>query len=124
MFEAVLCSIDVPPYNEKLRAKFSEFTPIFKNIEVGCEHLGPLIYEYCLEIDLLKQLRRTQNILPSTPLLKWYLEKGLKLIEISHVIQFVQEKCFASYPESLLQKKFLMRAMPGTKTRVKASLAT
>ena len=108
LFGAVLCSIEVPPDDEELRDKFSEFTPIFKNIEVGREHLGPFMYDYCLQNDLLRQPRRTlvgsykgDNILLSTPLLQWYLEKGLKLKEITLVIQFVPEKCFASFADKV-----------------------
>ena len=66
------------------------------------------MYDYCTEHDLLKQPRRTlvgsyrgDNILLATPLLKWYLEKKLKVIDILLVIQFVPEKCFKPFAENV-----------------------
>ena len=98
LFGLVECSIKVP---ESLKEKFIEMTPIFKNIEVGREHIS----------DYMKNIAETQGFLPrprrcligsyfgdkillATPLLKWYLEQGLVVTEIFQAIEFKPKKCF------------------------------
>ena len=109
LFGAVLCSIEVPDKlmadgETKMRDYFSEMTPIFKNDKVGRENLEPFMLKYCQDNNVLRQPRRTligsyygKDILLSTPLLKWYLEKGLELTDVKIVIQFTPEKCFENF---------------------------
>ena len=97
-FGLVECSIRVPDY---LREKFSEMTPIFKNIEVGREHISETMRQLAEERGYLPKPRRCligsyfgEKILLATPLLRWYLEQGLEVTEIFSAMEFKPRKCF------------------------------
>ena len=52
LFGLVQCDIEVPAH---LKSYFSEMTPIFKNVEVGREHISSHMREYCVDNKLLAQ---------------------------------------------------------------------
>ena len=91
-FGVLDCSIEVP---EHLREKFSEFPPIFKHCDVSLEDIGPHMKDFAHEYNLLKKPRR--KLISSfylqrgpliTPLLQFYLEKGLVLNQVYWFIQY------------------------------------
>ena len=97
-FGLVECSIKVPDH---LKEKFIEMTPIFKNIEVGREHISEYMKNLAETQGYLPRPRRCligsyfgEKILLATPLLKWYVEQGLEVTEIFQAIEFKPKKCF------------------------------
>ena len=101
LFGAVEVDIHVPDH---LKAKFSEMTPIFKNVEVSVENIGTFMNSYLEEsgktFSPTKYLIGSmfgQKILLITPLLLWYLEHGLEVTKIHQIIQFRPIKCFEKF---------------------------
>ena len=109
LFGLVRCDISVP---ESLRAHFSEMPPIFKNIEVSREDIGSFMGKYADERKLLGQPRRTligsfigKNIFLATPLLHWYLEHGLVVDKIYEVVEYVPERCFQGFADTVSENR-------------------
>ena len=82
--------------NETLdfKEKFSEMTPIFKNAEIKFEDIGEYMQNYHNENDIPfnkgKKLIGSyfgKEILLYTPLLKWYLQQGLKITKFHCAIK-------------------------------------
>ncbi len=101
LFGMVECDVHVP---EALREVFAEMPPIFKNTEVGLEDVSDSMREYAVENQLLKQSRRTligsfigDKILLITPLLKWYVDHGLKVTKIHQTLEFLPKACFKAF---------------------------
>ncbi|BFZ06709.1 hypothetical protein BsWGS_09748 [Bradybaena similaris] len=101
LFGLVECDIHVPDEHKK---RFSEMTPIFKNIEVSREDIGDYMQEYAEKNKLLSSPRRTligsysgKQILLATPLLKWYLDNDLEVTKIYQVIEYKPETCFEQF---------------------------
>ena len=85
------CDICVP---EELREHFAEMQPVFKNIHLMREDLGPFIPRYADEHNIMTTPQRLlvgsyrgDNILLATPLLQWYLDHCL---EVKHVYQVIE----------------------------------
>ena len=83
LFGCVECDIHVP---ERLRDKFSEMCPVFKNTDISRDDIGEFMKTYAEENDIMTRPRRSligsmvgEKILLATPLLKWYLEHGLEV---------------------------------------------
>ena len=77
-FGAVEVDIDTPPH---LRDKFSEMTPIFKNVEIKRSQVGEHMQAFAEQHNIMSTARRTligsykgDKILLGTPLLKFYLD--------------------------------------------------
>ena len=105
LFGLVRCDISVP---ESLRAHFSEMPPIFKNTEVSREDIESFMGKYADERKLLGQSRRTligsfigKNIFLATPLLRWYLEHGLVVAKIYEVVEYVPERWFQEFADTV-----------------------
>ena len=81
LFGYVQCDFEVP---ENLREVFANFPPIFRNIIVGTDDIGPIMKEYAEKERILTQPKRmliSSYFLESgtiiTPLLRFYLNLGL-----------------------------------------------
>ena len=105
LFGVVECDICVPNH---LKDKFQEMCPIFKNIEISRDDIGPFMKEYAEEHDIMSQPRRSligsfkgDKILLATPLLKWYLEQGLEVSRIYQVVEYTPRSCFKSFGEAV-----------------------
>ena len=68
--------------------------------------------KYADERKLLGQSRRTligrfigKNIFLATPLLRWYLEHGLVVDKIYEVVEYVPERCFQEFADTVSEKK-------------------
>ena len=92
VFGMIECDIRVP---EELRAHFAEMQPVFKNISLIREDLGPFMRRYAEEHDIMKTPRRMlvgsycgDKILLATPLLRWYLDHGLEVLHVYQVIEY------------------------------------
>ena len=105
MFGAVEVDISVP---EDLKPYFTDLPPIFKNSIVKHVDIGEHIQKF-LE-DSNRRLKDTKYLIASmtgtkilliTPLLRWYLEKGLKVTKIYQVVEFSPKRCFNSFAEQV-----------------------
>ena len=105
LFGLVRCDISVP---QGLREYFSEFQPIFKNVDVSFEDLSPHMQAYCRRHDLMKRPRRTlissywaSDVLLTTPLLRWYLKHGLVLSNVTELVEYYPQACFKSFGDTV-----------------------
>ena len=69
-------------------------SPIFKNIEVSRDDIGDNMRQYAVDHDIMSQPRKSlvgsmfgEKIMIITPLLKWYLIKGLVVTRIYQVVE-------------------------------------
>jgi len=82
----LLCDIKTP---DKLKPKFEEFCPIFKNTTVSWDDIGEHMREYAERNNVFKKPRRMligsyfgKEILLINPLVKWHLDHGLKVTNV------------------------------------------
>ena len=99
---------------EHLKLEFAEMTPIFKNTLVGRENVGLHMKEYLETRDKLKKPQRQligsyhgEKILLGTPLLKWYLEKGLVVTKVYVLVEYVPEETFKPFVEEVTHARRL-----------------
>ena len=104
-FGLIQCDIHTP---EKLKPKFSEMTPIFKNVEISRADIGDHMRAYCEKEGLLKQPRRGligsyfgKGILLITPLAKWYLDQGLEITNVKQIVEYKPVECFQNFAEKV-----------------------
>ena len=97
IFGLIECDVSVPI---TLHAHFSEMQPVFKNIRLPRNDLGPFMRRYAEEHDIMTTLRRMlvgcfhgDKILLATPLLRWYLEHGLEVTRVYHVVEYTPIQC-------------------------------
>jgi len=64
--------------------------------------------EFAVERELLKKTRRnligsyfTEKILLVTPLLQWYLEKGLVVTKVFQVTEYTPSRCFERFAHEI-----------------------
>ena len=92
LFGNVQCDLIVP---DELKPTFSNFPPIFKNIDVSRNDIGEYIKNYAEENDLLKNPQRMlissfnlENGTIITPLLNFYLNLGLQCTKIYRFVEY------------------------------------
>ena len=102
------CDIEVP---EKLRSKFANFPPIFKNPLVSKSDIGDLMKNYADE-RLLSQPRKMlissftlQNGTLITPLLLFHLQLGLVLTQIHRFVECTPKKGFNVYVQAAVDAR-------------------
>ena len=105
LFGMIECDIHVPP---ELRPYFSEMHPIFKNANVSRDDIGPFMRQYAEENDIMSTPRRMligsyrgENILLTTPLLRWYIAHGLVVDHVYQIIEYEPKPCFRHFGESV-----------------------
>ena len=110
-FGAVEVDIEVP---DSLKDKFSEFAPLFVTCEIPMtkEVIGEHMYKYVedqhLSLKPRKQLvagLKARQILLATPLLQWYLSKGLKVTRVYQAIEWNSQPCLQKFFESVAQDR-------------------
>ena len=109
LFGLVEVDIHTP---DALKEKFSEFQPIFKNVDVSKDQLSQHMREYVEENHLLTSPRRTliasyfaSNILLSTPLVRWYLEQGLVITRVHEIVEYFPHRCFLDFGNTVTAKR-------------------
>lgn len=109
LFGMVECDVRVP---DDQRAIWTEMPPIFKNVEVGRDDIGDFSRQYAEEHDLLKTPRRmligsmfAKKTLFATPLLKYYLEKGFEVTNVTQVLEYEPKACFKAVGERVCQAR-------------------
>ena len=107
LFGMVQCDIHVPDY---LKTTFEEMTPIFKNTDISINDIGEHMKKYAEENNMMTQPCRSligsyfgKAILLTTPLLKWYLEHGLKVTKVHQVVEYLPNACFKPFGEQVSQ---------------------
>ena len=105
VFGMIECDVRVP---EALRAHFAEMQPVFKNIGMQREDLGPFMRRYAEEHDIMKTPRRMlvgsycgDKILLATPLLRWYLDHGLEVLHVYQVVEYDPVPCFRRFGDAV-----------------------
>jgi hypothetical protein len=86
--------------------------PIFKNTDVSRVDVGKHMQDYAEANDLLTQPRRAlvgsfygKKILLATPVLKWYLEQGLRVTDVYQLIQYTPETCFKQFGDEVSEAR-------------------
>ena len=105
LFGMVECDVRIP---SELRAHFAEMQPIFKNVTVTRDDIGPFMRQYAEEHDIMSTPRRMlvgsyygEKILLATPLLRWYLAHGLIVDHVYQIIEYEPKPCFRDFGESV-----------------------
>jgi len=80
IFGVAECDVSVP---ENLKHKYSQFPPVFKNVNVSINDVGPYMKELCQKSGYLSTPRRTlissffgEEVVLTTDQIKWYLQNG------------------------------------------------
>ena len=98
--------IEVP---HQLQNHFSEFSPLFVISEVPEEQIPQHMKNYQINTGRKKiknnkkllGVMKAEKILLYSPLLKWYLNHGLKLTKIHRYISYTSSRPFAWFPEEV-----------------------
>ena len=105
LFGMVECDVRVP---EHLQDQFAEMQPIFKNVTVTRDDIGPFMRQYAEENDIMSAPRRMLvgsfhgiKLLLATPLLRWYLAHGLVVDRVYQVVDYEPNPCFQRFGESV-----------------------
>ena len=105
LFGMVECDIHVP---EHLQDHFAEMQPVFKNVTVTRDDIGPFMRQYAEENDIMSAPRRMLvgsfhgiKLLFATPLLRWYLAHGLVVDRVYQVVEYEPNPCFQRFGESV-----------------------
>ena len=96
LFGMVECDIRVP---EHLQDHFAEMQPVFKNVTVTRDDIGPFMRQYAEENDIMSAPRR--KLLLATPLLRWYIAQGLVVDRVYQVVEYEPNPCFQRFGESV-----------------------
>ena len=109
LFGYVQCDSEVP---EHLHSYFSNFPPIFKNTVVNREDFGTLMRDYAEKENIMSQPRRMliscfhlTNGTVITPLLLFYLKRGLVCKKIHRLVQYTPRKCFSNFVQSAVDAR-------------------
>ena len=83
-------------------------TLIFKNVEIGREHIGEHMFCLVRQRDYLSRPSRvlvgalkSEQVLLFSELAQWYLQRGLVITRIYQLLQYKQSKPFQSFEESV-----------------------
>ena len=105
LFGMVECDIHVP---EHLQDHFADMQPVFKNVTVTRDDIGPFMRQYAEENDIMSAPRRMLvgsfhgiKLLLATPLLRWYLAHGLVVDRVYQVVGYDPNPCFQRFGESV-----------------------
>ena len=109
MFGNVKCDLSV---SDELKAKFSNFPPIFKNIDVTRNVIGEYLKTSAEENDLLKQPQRMlissfklTNGTLITLILNFCLDLGPQCTKIHRFAQYTPRKVFNSFVQSVVDAR-------------------
>ena len=83
---------------------FEEMSPIFCTSEVPYDVIGEHMQDYVNQNELSRKPRRllvgglkARKLLLATPLLKWYLDHGMKVTKIYQTVEFTPKRCFRQF---------------------------
>ena len=97
---------------DHLKDTFSEMTPIFKNSLVSRADVGDHMQKYLETVGKLKQPQRQligsfhgKGLLLGTPLLQWYLSKGLLVSKVYLVVEYTPEQTFEPFVSEVTEAR-------------------
>ena len=98
--------IEVP---KELHEKFREMSPLFVDMEIPDEQIPDHMHEYLKKTGRkripgtrkLCVVMKAKKILLYTPVLKWYLDHGLKVTGFYQFLRYKRGKQFAWFPEEV-----------------------
>lgn len=112
-FGMVECDLEVPTQwqgttrpqtNLSPEEFFSEMSPLFCTAEIPFEKIGKHMQEHARSHGLSEKPRKLlvggmkgKKLLIASPLLKWYLEKGIVVTKIYEAIEFHEDRCFQTF---------------------------
>ena len=106
-----MIQVDIHTPEDK-KDMFYEMTPIFKNCLVSRDDVGNHMRAYLEAAGKLKQAQKQligsffgMGILLGTPLLQWYLDKGLKVTKVHVLIEYIPEKTFEPFVEEVTRAR-------------------
>ena len=110
LFGCVECDVEVP---SSLSEGFQEFPPIFKTCDIPFRCYGEHMTAYAEQQGISESSSTTslisslfgKQILFTTPLLRWYLNHGLCVSNITKVIHFHPQECFDPFKEEVSQAR-------------------
>ena len=80
IFGVAECDVSLP---DNLKHKYSQFPPVFKNVNVSINDVGPYMKDLCEKSGYLSTPRRTlissffgEEVVLTTDQIKWYLQNG------------------------------------------------
>ena len=98
---------------------FEEMSPLFCTTDVPFDVIGSHMQDHVIKFGLSQKPRRllvggmkARQILLATPLLKWYLDHGLKVTRIYQVIEFKPQRCFHQFVQNVSDARRLGDADP------------
>ena len=97
---------------EKIKAKFSNFPPIFKNTLVSKNDIGDLMKTYSEEVGIMFQPRKMlissftlENGTLITQMLLCYLQLGLVVTKIHRCVGYTPKKCFNRFVQKAVDAR-------------------
>ena len=104
-FGAAVCNIRVP---ETLKDYFAEMPPVFKNVEVTIDDVGPYMKNVCQNLGEFKTPRCSligsyfgEQIMVAMPLVQWYCAHGLVVDNITAFVRYEPVQCFGKFMEEV-----------------------
>ena len=101
--------IDIPDH---LYQMFHEMPPLFCTVSVPFSEWGDLMQTVAQEQGLSLKPRTqlvggmaARKIMLATPLLKWYLDHGLRISRIYQIVEYTPMACFANFARTMTQAR-------------------
>ena len=98
---------DIPP-----QEYYAEFSPLFCTTQIPEEVIVERMRRHCREQGfkigkgrLLVGGMKAEKIMLSTPLLRWYLEHGLEIMDVHEVIEFSPIRYFSEFVEKCISAR-------------------
>ena len=111
IFGFVICDVSTPDH---LKPKFNEFPLVFKHAQITLDNCGEFMSTIAAADGLLKKPKEllisthsAQQILLATPLIKFYLEQGLSINNISKIYQYRPVRCFSAFVATCQERRIL-----------------
>ena len=110
IFGFVMCSVSVPA---EIENRFTDFPPLFCNVDVGFEHIGEHMQAYCKEKNIKYNKPRrmlvsglhAKNMLFSTDLLAYYMQLGLVVYDVTEVTEYCRKRPFRDFIDLAAKKR-------------------
>ena len=109
LFGTLEVDLEVPDH---LKSKFANMPLIFKNIGVSREDIGDHMEAYAEEEGIMSKKRTCligsihgEKIMVVSPLLKWYVNHGLKMTLIHHVVEYTPAACFQNFGDNISEAR-------------------
>ena len=112
LFGLVCLDLETPT---ELREYFEIFQPIIKTCELQFHHLSPTMQAFAKKENIMHESSKgRRNLIGSyfgqrmiiiTPLLKWYLQKGIKITKIYYVMQYRGHKVYEKFKDVVIEAR-------------------